>query len=195
MKLVSLIKEFFEPQSYRETNIPTEIKLQCLIRWLSGGSYLDILDIVLISSTSFYRFSYTCVSAILNCQSLHISLPMSNEDINRCCMGFNACSSHKAILGCVGCIDGYLVHINAPNDEEVSNVHAYFSGRYKKFGINIQCVCDSMCRFLYVSVSLPGSHPDINAFRSTCIPQYLEDTLPNDYFSSVTWTIHVPIIF
>ena len=39
-----------------------------------------------------------------------------------------------------------------------------------------------MCRFLYVSVSLPGSQPDINAFRSTCIPQYLEDTLPNDYF-------------
>ena len=101
MKLVALIQVVVEPRSYRETNIPTEIKLQCLIRWLSGGSYLDILDIVLISSTSFYRFSYTCVSAILNCQSLHISLPMSNEDINRWCMGFNACSSHKSILGCV----------------------------------------------------------------------------------------------
>ena len=33
-----------------------------------------------------------------------------------------------------------------------------------------------------MSVSLPGSQPDINAFRSTCIPQYLEDMLPNDYF-------------
>ena len=53
---------------------------------------------------------------------------------------------------------------------------------YNKYGINIQCLCDSMCRFLYVSVSLPGSHHNINAFRSTCIPQYLEDTLPNDYF-------------
>ena len=69
-------------------------------------------------------------------------------------MVYNACSIHNDILGCVGCIDGYLVHICAPNDEEVSNVHAYFSGRYKKFGINIQCVCDSMCRFLYVSVSI-----------------------------------------
>ena len=39
-----------------------------------------------------------------------------------------------------------------------------------------------MCRFFYVSVSLPGSHSDINEFRSTCIPQYLEDKLTNDYF-------------
>ena len=39
-----------------------------------------------------------------------------------------------------------------------------------------------MCRFLYVSVSLPGSQPDINAFRSTCIPHYLEGNFPNDYF-------------
>ena len=107
---------------------------------------------------------------------------MSNEDINRCCMGFNACSSHNYILGCVGFIDAYLVHICAPSNEEVSNVNAYLSVRYKKYGINIQCVCDSMCRFLYVSVSLPGSQTDINSFRSTFIPQYLEDMLPNDYF-------------
>ena len=39
-----------------------------------------------------------------------------------------------------------------------------------------------MCRFLYVSVSLPGSQNNINAFRSTFIPKYLEDTLTNDYF-------------
>ena len=62
MKLVALIQEVVEPRSYRETNIPTEIKLQCLIRWLSGGSYLDIGDIFLIRSTSFYHFSHTYVS-------------------------------------------------------------------------------------------------------------------------------------
>ena len=53
-------------------------------------------------------------------------------------MGFNACSSHNSILGCVGCIDGYLVHICDPSNEEVRNVNAYFYGRYKKYGINIQ---------------------------------------------------------
>ena len=63
---------------------------------------------------------------------------MSNEDIHRCCMVYNECSSHNDILGCVGCIDGYLVHICAPSNEEVRNVNDYFSGRYKKYGINIQ---------------------------------------------------------
>lgn len=153
-----------------------------MIRWLSGGSYLDVGDIVLIISTSFYRFSYRCVSEILNCQSLHISLPMTNEDIHCCWMVFNACSSHNSILGCFGCIDGYLVHICSTSNEEVINVNTYFSGWYKKHGINIQWLCDIICRFLYVSVLLPGSHIDINAFRSKRIHQYLNDTFPNDYF-------------
>ena len=120
---------------------------------------------------------------------------MNNEYIHSCCMGFNACSSHKSILGCVGCIDVYLVHISAPNDEEVSNVNDYFSGRYKKYGINIQLVCDIMCRFLYVSVSLPGSQTDINEVRSIFIRQYLEYMFPNEYFSLVTCTIPIPIRF
>ena len=94
---------------------------------------------------------------------------MSNEDIHHCCMGFNSCIINNAILGCVVCIDGYLVHICAPSNEEVRNVNAYFSGLYKKYGINIQCVCDSMCKFLYVSVSLPGYQTYINAFRSKFI--------------------------
>ena len=114
-------------KSYRETNIPIEIKLQCLICCLSGGYYLDVGDFFLIRSTSFYRFSYSCVSEILNCQSLNISLPMTNEDIHRCCMGFNECSINNYILVCVGCIDGYLVHICSPSNEEVSNVNDHFS--------------------------------------------------------------------
>ena len=88
-----------------------------MISWLSGGSYIDIGDIFLISSSSLYSFSYTCVSEILNCQSLHISLPMSNEYIHHFCMGFNACISHNDILGFVGCMDGYLVHICDPSNE------------------------------------------------------------------------------
>ena len=37
MKLVSLIQEVLETRSRMETNIPKDIKLECLIRWLSGG--------------------------------------------------------------------------------------------------------------------------------------------------------------
>lgn len=32
-----------------------------------------------------------------------------------------------------------------------------------------------------MSVSLSVSHPDINEFRSTCIPHYLEDKFTNEY--------------
>ena len=51
---------------------------------------------------------------------------MTNEYIHRCCMGYNECSSCNSILGCVGCIDGYLVHICSPSNEYVINVNSYF---------------------------------------------------------------------
>ena len=120
---------------------------------------------------------------------------MSNESINCCCMGYNACSSHNSILGCVVCIYGYLVHICEPSNEEFRNFNAYFSVRYNKYGINIQCICDIMCSFLYVSVSLPGSQTNINSFISIFNPKYLEDMFHNEYFSLLTWSIHVLISF
>ena len=137
MKILYLIKEVFELRYYIGNNIPTELKLKFLIRLLSGGSYLDVGDVVLIRSSSLYCFSYSCVSEILNFQSLNITLPITNKYINSCCMGYNSCSSHNSILGFL-CIDGYLFHMCEPPNEEVGNFNDYFSGRYNKYGINSQ---------------------------------------------------------
>ena len=45
--------------------ITTAIALHCLLRWLGGGSYLDIRLSAGISLTSFYRCVYKCVDAFL----------------------------------------------------------------------------------------------------------------------------------
>ena len=53
---------------------------------------------------------------------------MTNEDINSFYMGYNSISSHNSKLVCVGCIDGYLIHICEHSNEKFRNVSSYLSG-------------------------------------------------------------------
>jgi hypothetical protein len=61
--------------------ITPEIALHCLLRWLSGGSYLDIRLSAGISKTSFYRIVYQCATAILQADQLQYSFPSSNDEL------------------------------------------------------------------------------------------------------------------
>ena len=62
----------------------------------------------------------------------------------------------------------------------VDCVTSYFSVRYKKYGINVQCVCDSSSRFLYVKLCRPGSFNDVLAIKRSAIPIYIEHVLKNN---------------
>jgi hypothetical protein len=49
------------------------IKLHCLLRWLAGGSYLDIKLSAGNSKAAFYHYIYKCMDAILDSKLWHIS--------------------------------------------------------------------------------------------------------------------------
>ncbi len=68
-----------------------------------------------------------------------------------------------------------LLQIQTPLSTETGNVMAYYSGHYAENGINVQAACDSMCRFLYVSSSAPGSTSDVVALCQTSLIQLIED--------------------
>jgi len=53
--------------------VTTEIGLHCLLRWLAGGSYLDIRLSAGISIASFYRCIYKCIHAVLSAEELGYS--------------------------------------------------------------------------------------------------------------------------
>ena len=55
--------------------ITTEIALHCLLRWLAGGSYLDIRLSAGISTPSFFRIVHLCMDAILLCPELAFAFP------------------------------------------------------------------------------------------------------------------------
>jgi hypothetical protein len=52
------------------------------IRWLSGGSYLDIVDHYDVSKATFYRLVYEYIDLIID--AFPISFPLSSEDAYTC---------------------------------------------------------------------------------------------------------------
>jgi hypothetical protein len=123
------------------TIIP-EICLFCTLRWLAGGSYLDICDITGISNASFYRVVDKTVHAIVRNKALEIHFPDTTAELEAAVKGFASISYKEAIRNCVGVIDGYLLRIKVPRKDEVGNVRSYFSGHYQCYGVNVQAIAD-----------------------------------------------------
>jgi hypothetical protein len=154
--------------------IEPEMQLFCCLRWLAGCSYLDVHSYVNISNHSFYRVCYKVIDAINKCSALDIVFPSTLEDCKKIASEYEEISYKSAITNCIGCIDGYLLKIKTPPKEEVGNVRSYFSGHYQRYGLNIQAVCDSNCRFIYFAVAAPGSSSDREALMETSLMKKLE---------------------
>ena len=169
------VDEFMSGVCTGKDAIVTEIMVHCVFRWLAGGSHLDIRITAGISVPSFYTCIHKCIQAILSCDQLAIHFPTSADEIEESARSFRCLSTEGVIDGCVACLDGMLLSIQTPSSAEVGNVMAYFSGHYAEYGINIQAACDSLCRFVYVSVAAPGSTSDVVALRQISLNNLIED--------------------
>lgn len=82
-----------------------EVCLFCTLRWLAGGSYLDITDIVGISKASFYRVVWKTIRALVEEDELAIHFPSTEDQIKAAKEGFLSVSFGSAITNCVGVVD------------------------------------------------------------------------------------------
>jgi len=79
---------------------------------------------------------------------------------------------------CAGAIDGMLAWIEKPYLDECdaagTGSKKFFCGRKKKFGMNMQAVCDHEGRFLDVSIAHPASTSDHLCFATSTLKEKLE---------------------
>jgi hypothetical protein len=116
-----------------------EIIVANFIRWLSGGSYVDIQHVYGCSIASVFRFRDMFLDAVLNCNALDIVFPNTNEHLKSTTLKFADKSSERIMIGCVGAIDGLFVKVCCLSMKDCgSNPQAYFSGHYMAHGLNIQ---------------------------------------------------------
>ena len=97
--------------------VSPEAQLAFTIRWLAGGSYLDIADHYGVSKATFYRLVYECIDLIID--AFPISFPLSSEDaLGSLAADFVAKQSKTIFMRVVGAIDGILVKIRCPSAHE-----------------------------------------------------------------------------
>jgi DDE superfamily endonuclease len=120
------------------------------------------------------------VDAINAYSEFQISYPADHEQQRAIAEGFRR-KSAASFDCCAGAIDGILVWIHKPSEEDSTNAGCsdgkFFCGRKHKFGLNCQAVCDSRGKFLEVSIIYPGSTSDCLAFEGMSLYSRLENGL------------------
>ena len=134
------------------------------LRWFGGELEKSLKHIHGVSRDTVCRMINLFLKAVKECEHLAIQLPTTEEGLKELADGFGEVSESQDLMyGCVGAIDGWLCTHERPRFEE--NQADYFSGHYHRYGSNVQAVCDSKLKFIYVAYAAPGKTNNINAFR------------------------------
>jgi len=187
-KLLDLLKPYLlvnERQGNRRTGgngpLTPELILHCLIRYMAGGSHHDIRILAGLPISSFFYCLHRGMDAVNRCPQLSLEFPTDHGELKRVALEFQGKSSFGVMDGCVGALDGWLCRIKVPIGREASNISSYFSGHYHCYGINVQAVSDSRCRFIYLSCRSPGGTGDSRAFHGTALSYFLQE-IPRGFY-------------
>ena len=156
--------------------IPFTLRLSIAIRYFAGGSPCDLMSSHGVGYADVYRSIWLVVDTINMCPNLSISFPtrtkqrvFAREFEKKSSVGFH---------NCIGCIDGILIWTNKPSKVYLTKAKLgckkFFCGRKKRYGLNMQAVCDSKRRFIDIDISHPASTSDYLAFGTSPICKELE---------------------
>ena len=130
------------------TVVDTRIKLMIALRYLAGGSYLDLRLLFEVPTPSLYRIVRKVVDAV-NDEYFNEDLvfPTSNVALlAQIQAGFDAMTGN-VMTGCVGAIDGIVIRIQGPSFAESDGNPRQYYNRKGFFGLVCLAVCDSREKF------------------------------------------------
>jgi hypothetical protein len=159
-RITPFLQQHDDAKAYNSpgSSIPMKTRLAVSLRWLAGGSYLDICFAWGIGHSTFYHHDgiiWPKLEAIDAAYHL-IGLPFNDpEQLEKLSEGFylHSCS---ILDGCIMVIDGFAVRTQQPFEKETPKPKDY---RLRKdgFAIIIIAGCDVDARFLMASCSHSGS--------------------------------------
>lgn len=160
--------------------VPVELCLSMSLRWLAGGSYVDIADMHGVEPSTFYDLLWKTLEAIDKVEKLNF--PIGNADALRgLSEGFYR-NNHESLQGCVGALDGIAVRIRKPWLVDDSCPMTFYN-RKGFFAVNVQAICDADCRVQWLSCVARGSTHDSTAWAFSSLSSKLEATpLPKGYW-------------
>lgn len=164
--------------------ISNKTKLCCTLRWLAGGSYIDICWGWGVSRSSFFSETgvlWPTLEAIDT--AFQIGLPINDEEaLDQMASDF-AHYSHGHMKGCVMAIDGWVARTRKPHVTEAEAVTSY-RNRHGCWGLVVMAGCDARCKFSMFSVISSGSTNDSLAWDMSAMKDIIErqHRLPSRFY-------------
>ena len=159
-------------------------RLAISLRWLAGGSYLDLCFAWGVAVSTFYAENGVLWPTLAALDAVFpIGFPVNDDaKLEELARGFYN-HSGGILDGCVMAIDGFGVSTRCPFKTEVVRPKDY---RFRKggFAIIVLAGCDVNAKFVCASCTHSGSTNDIIAWGDSNLYQMLEiDRLvPEDFF-------------
>jgi hypothetical protein len=188
--ILELIEPFMEKRDEQKaTNssgcaISLKTRLAVTLRWLAGGSHLDICFAFGVANSTFFSHRgvlWPTVMAIN--EAFTMSFPHNDPaQLEEMSNGFFD-HSGGVLDGCLMAIDGFGVKCRCPYKSEDLRRKDY---RFCKggFAIIVLAGCDVNARFIFATANHSGSTNDIYAWQDSDLYQFLEveGSLPPKYF-------------
>jgi len=184
--LLDIIKEHLPPTGEKRAKpgsvpngpITHSARLSMALRIAAGGDAIDIADYHGVGVDEPMTSFWSVVDAINATKQLDIVFPTDHAEQLKLAQEFQD-KSDIDIPCCVGAIDGILIWIHKPSDDDCAAMGIgptkFFCGRKKKFGVNMQAICDAKRRFLWVDIRFPGTTSDYFAFTQSDLFRKLEE--------------------
>lgn len=157
--------------------IPSSVRLALALRYFAGGAIDDLAPLYEVCPTEVKYSIWYVVEAVGRHPAFAIEYPDDHEQQHQIARGF-AAKSEVGFQCCAGAIDGVLVWIHRPTEEDCASAHCdpakFFCARKRKFSLNCQAVSDCRGRILDISIRCPGSSSDLYAFEMSTLFQNLE---------------------
>jgi hypothetical protein len=156
------------------------VRLALTIRMLAGASYLDVMLVFRIASSTVYDVFHSTVSIITKLIAMP-GLPVSRSDLRSLATAF-ICSRKppNPLYGCSGAVDVICIEIQKPLNG--FGPRAFYC-RKCMYAIPSQALVDANYRFLYLSAKYADCTPDGISWESSSVGMRLRRTpLPAGYW-------------
>lgn len=146
------------------------LRLSLTLRWLAGGSYIDLAQAHYQSVSSVFWHIENTLSSLDDI--LDIQFPFNDSEwLHRSSELFSR-RGRSPIRGRCAALDGIAIRIAEPAKTDVPNPSTYFN-RKGFFALNVQAACDAEYRFLSVAALTPESTHDSTGFAMSSLSELL----------------------
>ena len=135
-----------------------EVKLAMALRFLAGGSPLDLKLIYHVSTSFVYDSIWLVVDAVN--KKLKMEFPLNDTDkLATLEAEWRARARCPGWVGQIGALDGVHFPMKAPTSTDVPDPTRYHVARKDKYAILAMAICDAQRRFLWINMSqTPNTH-------------------------------------